>query len=314
MAKHDITEFDIFFLSYDEPNAEKHWASLQDHAPWAKRVHGVKGFDAAHRACAQGSDTDWFITVDADNIVRPEFFNLTVELDESKPNQSFSWNGINMVNGLMYGNGGIKLWSKHFALTMQSHENATDPKKAVDFCWEDDYKHLHQAYSEVWPNGSPYQAFRAGFREGVKLTLNRGERIAPETMRNVLHAVNLRNVRIWSCVGADVENGLWGILGTRMGWALMCDPTWDFTLVRDYDWFQTYWKSVIDDLGIDEKEAKAAGRVTTDPVERIAQYERVVDAILDRGIAITRATRITLPLLDPDASDFFRETYKLRND
>ena len=67
MTNFHLTQFDLFFLSYDEPNAEENWADLLDKAPWAKRVHGVKGFDAAHRECARQSETPWFITVDADN-------------------------------------------------------------------------------------------------------------------------------------------------------------------------------------------------------------------------------------------------------
>ena len=47
-----INSFDIVFLSYDEPNADKNYADLLNKAPWAKRVHGVKGFDAAHKAAA----------------------------------------------------------------------------------------------------------------------------------------------------------------------------------------------------------------------------------------------------------------------
>ena len=71
-----IVEFDIIFLSYDEPNADLHYADLCNNAPWAKRLHGVKGSDAAHKAAAELSETEWFITVDADNIVDPKFFDL----------------------------------------------------------------------------------------------------------------------------------------------------------------------------------------------------------------------------------------------
>ena len=45
MAQIDVTELDIFYISFDEPNAEEHWADLQTKY-LAKRVHGVKGFDA----------------------------------------------------------------------------------------------------------------------------------------------------------------------------------------------------------------------------------------------------------------------------
>ena len=47
-----IINQDIIFLSYDEPNAEKNYADLCSKVAWAKRVHGVEGSDAAHKACA----------------------------------------------------------------------------------------------------------------------------------------------------------------------------------------------------------------------------------------------------------------------
>ena len=296
-----ITEFDIFFLSYDEPNAEKHWADLLDKCPWAKRVHGVKGFDAAHRACAEQSETDWFVTVDADNIVMPEFFDITVELDpETMKRRCFSWNAVNMMNGLMYGNGGLKLWSKEFAINMQSHEFADDDN-AVDFCWEEDYKQVHKTYSEVWNNGSAYQAFRVGFREGVKLALDRGERVLPEKMKTQLHNVNLRNLRIWSSVGADIDNGLWAMYGTRYGWHHMCAfPDWDYTVIRDFDWFNNAWK--------DQEKLFITGCTKEETEKRLL-------AVIDKlGAEIKAMTKIAVPMLNADQSEFFRDTFKLRND
>lgn len=296
--KFDISSFDVFFLSYDEPNAEKHWADLSDKAPWAKRVHGVKGFDAAHRACAQQSETDWFVTVDADNIVLPEFFDLQVELDpELDLNKCFSWNGLNMFNGLMYGNGGLKLWSKKFALNMKSHE-LSDDEDAVDFCWEEDYQQVHQCFSEVWNNASPYQAFRVGFREGVKLALDRGNRIEPQLMKSRLHKVNLRNLMIWSTVGADVENGKWAILGTRMGWKQVCDMDWDMSVIRDYDWFNDYWEKTVLPKFTNASFPAAA----------------MDDEIRKLGNELRTLTNIPLAYLDAEASAFFREAFKWRND
>ena len=69
-------EFDIIFISYDEPNADLHYADLCNKVPWAKRVHGIKGSDEAHKEAARQAETDWIITVDADNIVDNAFFNL----------------------------------------------------------------------------------------------------------------------------------------------------------------------------------------------------------------------------------------------
>ena len=41
-----VAEIPIVFLSYDEPWADEFFADLIGKAPWAKRVHGVKGLDA----------------------------------------------------------------------------------------------------------------------------------------------------------------------------------------------------------------------------------------------------------------------------
>ena len=284
-----LTEFDLFFLSFDEPNAEKHYADLLDKAPWARRVHGVKGFDAAHRACAEQSDTDWFITVDADNIVDEAFFNETVDLDpERRPLESITWNGRNMMNGLVYGNGGVKLWSRAFVLGGGiGHETADDPRHAVDFCWQADYRTVHKCFSEVWNNGSAFQAWRVGFREGVKLTLDGGLRVGAGEMKDRLHPANLRNIKIWSCVGSDVEHGLWAIYGARMGWLRMLDQDFAHVQVRDYGWFDQQW-------------AGAA------PVE--------ISLLVDLGYRIERQTGISLPLLNEEASAFFRDAFRWRNE
>ena len=70
--KVNIAELDIIYLSYDEPNAEKNYADLLSKVPWAKRVHGVKGSDAAHKACAELSTTDRFVTDHVDNTIRQD--------------------------------------------------------------------------------------------------------------------------------------------------------------------------------------------------------------------------------------------------
>src|SRR6056300_856154 len=95
-------DYDIIYLSYDEPNAEKNYADLCSKVPWAKRVHGVHGSDAAHKACADLSETEYFVTVDADNIINPEFLNVEIDLDDLglTPDHVFSWCGRIHVNGL----------------------------------------------------------------------------------------------------------------------------------------------------------------------------------------------------------------------
>ena len=69
----DISDIDIVFISYDEPNADKNWIELKKIAPWAKRVHGIKGSDSSHKEAAKISETERVITVDGDNQINSDF-------------------------------------------------------------------------------------------------------------------------------------------------------------------------------------------------------------------------------------------------
>lgn len=249
-----MNEYDIFFLSYDEPNAEAHWADLLDKAPWAQRIHGVKGFEAVHRRAAELSQTDHFITVDADNVVLPKFF----ETPAPKPASCLSYAGLNTINGLRYGNGGVKVWNREFVLNGGAgHEATDDDRHAVDFCWQDGYEHSSDIYSEV-SFGSLYQAYRVGFREGVKLSLDRGMRVEPRLMATTLHPFNLRNLRIWCSVGSHAEFGDYAMLGACQGWASMLDMDFDHRVIRDFSWFDNRWAEMENDFYFVELECKNA--------------------------------------------------------
>jgi hypothetical protein len=240
-----IVEFDIVFLSYDEPNADVHYADLLTKAPWAKRVHGVKGSDAAHKAAANLSDTEWFITVDADNIVQTEFFDLDLDMSDPKI-QVYGWCGRNSVNGLRYGNGGLKIWKKEFVLNMRTHEASDSDRGQVDFCWEEGYRNFPRVYSDSIITGSPFQAWRAGFREGVKMTLLDGVRVPPMEIKERIWWHNIHRLRMWSTVGAHEENGQYAILGARMGtWMTNCTD-WNYIDVRDFEILRDMYDQNID--------------------------------------------------------------------
>jgi hypothetical protein len=290
-------ELDIVFLSYDEPNADKHYADLCNKLPWAKRVHGVKGSDAAHKAAAEKSETDWVITVDADNIVDPKFFNL--DIDTSNPKiQVYSWLGKNKLNGLLYGNGGLKIWKRDFILNMKTHEASDSDRAQVDFCWEDGYRQFKECYSETVITGSPFQAWRAGFREGVKMTLLDGVKVSPQEISERIWWHNLHRLRMWSTVGAHEENGLYAVYGARLGtWLANCTQ-WNYVDVRDFEilkdiYFQ-YGKPFEDDAGVG-----------------------LVDEIKSLGEKIKLELGFDYPYLDSQQSkytlDLYEETIKLTN-
>ena len=242
--KLNVGEIDIIYLSYDEPNAEQNYTDLLSKVPWAKRIHGIKGSDAAHKACAELAETDRFVTVDGDNTVDQNFINQVLEFDpkENLENSVISWCGKNTINGLVYGNGGLKCWPKQYVLNMKTHENADKENinAQIEFCWDARYVQMADCFSNVHNNATPYQAWRAGFREGVKLALNRGARIPKEQFLKS-HQKNLAMLYIWCMVGADVKNGSWAIYGAREGLFMTMCSDWDYVNVRDFDCLNELW-------------------------------------------------------------------------
>jgi len=238
-----ICDLDIVFLSYDEPNADENYTDLKSKIPWAKRVHGVKGSDAAHKACAALAETDRFVIIDADNIVDPAFLAQEIEIhDHDVDNCVFSWSAINAINGLRYGNGSIKSWTKNIIRNMKTHELAPKDniQAQVDFCWDIKYIPLDQCFSVIHNDRSPFQAWRAGFREGVKMALNHGVPPAKDDLING-HQKNLNRLYIWLMVGTDVTNGDWAIYGAREGLVKLMCSDWDYTQVRDFDCLEEIW-------------------------------------------------------------------------
>jgi hypothetical protein len=252
-------EYDIIYLSYDEPNAEKNYADLCKKVPWAKRVHGVEGSDAAHKACAMLSETERFITIDGDNIIDEAFLSQDFNLNNHEDvywnrsinidNCVISWSAKNVINGLVYGNGGIKCWPKNYVMNMKTHENADPDNIAaqVDFCWDLEYIQINKCFSTIMNNGSAQQAWRAGFREGVKMCLERGSKPSIEDFQNN-HWRNLHRLYIWTMIGSDIENGIWAIYGARHGLVKTMLSDWDYVNVRNFDWLNSFWSKNIKDL------------------------------------------------------------------
>jgi hypothetical protein len=240
----DIADLDCVYLSYDEPRKEETWIQIQNMVPWAQRVDGIKGSDAAHKAAADASTTDRFVLIDGDNIPDTEFFNLQLTLDDTNKDCVFRWKARNTINGLMYGNGGLSCWTKEFVYAMKTHEN-TDGTEAndVEFCFYPNYWAMHDCYSTTYPNATPFQAWRAGFREGVKMCLNRGKRPTLQEFENKVVSRNYDHLCIWQTVGADVDNGFWSIYGARLGtWMTMLNKEWDYRQVQDFDALAELWK------------------------------------------------------------------------
>ena len=279
---------DIIFLSYDEPNADKNYEDLISKVPWAKRVHGVKGSDSAHKACANLSETERFIIVDADNIVNPKFFAEEIDIpDDVYSSSVISWSAKNIINGLIYGNGGIKSWTREVILNMKTHENAEkgNISTQVDFCWDINYYFQNKCFSTIHNNSTPFQAWRAGFREGVKLPLIEGKKPTLKQFKE-MHWKNKDRIAIWSTVGSDVENGVWSILGARQGLYMLMCTSWDYTEVRDFDNLEIIWN-----------------KINKDSIDTIIKsYGKEIMEKLNLDLSIN--------YLDTQQSKFFKKVYK----
>ena len=280
----DVADLDCIYLTYDEPKKEEFWIKIQNMVPWAKRVDGIKGSDAAHKAAAEASDTDRFILIDGDNIPDATFFNLQLVLDDANRSSVFRWRARNAVNGLMYGNGGMSCWTREFVYNMRTHENTDgDAANDVEFCFYPNYWAMNDCYSTTYPNATPFQAWRAGFREGVKMCLDRG---AKPTLPEFETRVNNRNydhLCIWQSVGADVDNGFWAMYGARLGTYYTMLRDWDHRQVQDFDLLSAMWATFSKD-----------------------------DAEAFVSLGQTLRTRLGLPIVDMDASAsrFFKHHYR----
>lgn len=261
MERIDVADLDVIFLTFDEPQKEEFWVKIKNMVPWARRVDGVKGSDAAHKAAADASTTDRFILIDGDNLPDPAFFNQTLVLpDNNYLSAVFRWRARNHINGLMYGNGGLSCWTREFVHNMQTHE-ASDGRAEtqVEFCFDPQYWAMHDCYSTTYPNGDAVHAWRAGFREGVKMCLNKGAKPSVADFKSRVHQRNLDNLTIWHNVGADVDYGEWAIAGSRMGTYMTMLTNWDHRDVQDFDKLATLWKTVED-----QQPRLVANRVATE--------------------------------------------------
>tara|TARA_B100001057_G_scaffold456512_1_gene503975 strand:- start:26 stop:922 length:897 start_codon:yes stop_codon:yes gene_type:complete len=237
-----ISDLDFVYISFKEPNKEQNWADLKNKVPWAKRVDGVVGFDNAHKAAADIAETDFFISVDGDNIIDEKFLLETLDWKKTNKKAVHRWRARNNINGLVYGNGGLVGWHKQTCVEMRTHENADTEENQIDFCWGVPHENLHNCYSTTVINSSEEQAFVAGYREGVKMSTNKGKPIPAQDFQK-MWPTNLRILSTWCTIGADVELGKYAMLGARMGcFNTVLEAGNDHFKIRDLEDMELYYK------------------------------------------------------------------------
>lgn len=211
--------YDIFFLSYQESNAEENWKLLRELAPTAKRVDNIVGLQAAHTTCAKRSLTSHFFVVDADNqITDPRVFEYRIPSYDAQ--YAHLWYAANPVNGLKYGWGGIKLF----------------PKKAfkdefvmgLDLTTSLELKIIPQVASTTCFNSSPYDTWRSAFREACKLTIG---------LHNGNEQENIERLAGWKTSLPCAQYGEWSIRGAIDG-EMFARQNADIHTINDWNWLQ----------------------------------------------------------------------------
>lgn len=284
-----VEDLDWVFLSYDEPKKEEFYQKIKNQWPWVKRVDGVKGSDNAHKAAAMASDTERFILIDGDNLPDPSFETVILSITKNNKDAQFRWRAKNHINGLYYGNGGMSSWTREYIMNMKTHENTDGSDKTnIEFCFDPLYWPMHNCYSTTYPNQSAKQAWRAGFREGVKMCSKDGVMPNKNDKQNFEKYVwrrNLQNLSIWQTLGRDVDNGFWAILGARLGTHYLMLRDWDYTDVRDFDALDKLWELHCND---DEKTCRDIAielnrYLNTGIVEVDADSSRFFKSYISRG-------------------------------
>jgi hypothetical protein len=151
--------YDIFFISYQEANCESNWQRLKQRHPHAKRIHGIRGIDRVHLACNSLATTQFFWTVDGDNLVVEDLVyteTITTDLVMFRAYDP-------LVQGDTSSLGAVKLWRKDSFINTDMSKgdftlNAVKTKTMSD-----------KVLSISQYNASPFDTWRAAFRHCVKL-------------------------------------------------------------------------------------------------------------------------------------------------
>jgi hypothetical protein len=229
--EHDIISsklkpYDIIFISYNEPNADKNWQELKTNFPRALRVHGVKGIHQAHIKSAEIATTEMFWVVDADAIIESSF-NFDYEVSAYENNTVHVWRSRNPINDLSYGYGGVKLLPRE--LTVGMDVTTSDMTTSIS----KNFKIIDQISNITEFNTDPFNTWKSAFRECVKLSSRTIDRQDDEE--------TIKRLDIWCSVGYDKPFGEYALKGAKAGkeYGEKCKGNKELLAkINDFDWLR----------------------------------------------------------------------------
>lgn len=218
--------YDIIFISYNEPNADKNFADLKARFPYAQRIHGIKGIHQAHIAAAKKAFTKMFWVVDGDAEILPTF-NFDHVVSEYDLDTVHVWRSINPVNGLEYGYGGVKLLPKK--LTQNMDLSKPDMTTSISTL----FKAMPEISNVTAFNTDPFNSWKSAFRECCKL--------ASRSIDRQNDAETATRLSRWCTVGSDLDAIQGANAGRDYGVQHKDDPE-ALKMINDFDWLEEQFR------------------------------------------------------------------------
>ncbi len=230
--------YDVVFISYNEPNADKNFENLKLKRPDAKRVHGVKGIHNAHLEAAKLATTEMFWVVDADAELVDDF-NFEIEYFPhydagnrlEQTTAVYVWSSQNPINDLVYGYGGVKLLPTK--LTLEMNLDSVDMTTSIS----KKFKVINKVSNITAFNTDEFSTWRSAFRECVKLTskvIDKDYQVETED-----------RLRRWCRTGADRQFGEYALGGARLGYRYGMKYISNKEMlakINDFDWIKEIYQ------------------------------------------------------------------------
>lgn len=218
--------YDMVFISYQEPNADKNYKKVLERFPHCKRVHGVKGIHQAHIEAAKLCDTEMFWIIDGDATILKEF-NFDYQCAQWDKDTVHVWRSINPINDLIYGYGGVKLFPTQKTIDM----DLTKPDMTTSI--SDKFRAVGELSVITGFNTGEFETWKSAFRECCKLS--------SKVIDRQKDTETQERLTIWTSVGSERKYGEYAILGAKAGKAYGEKHSGDIEALRkinDFDWLK----------------------------------------------------------------------------
>tara|TARA_B100000965_G_scaffold404185_1_gene434262 strand:- start:4231 stop:5355 length:1125 start_codon:yes stop_codon:yes gene_type:complete len=220
------SEFDICFISYHEPEADRNFQRLAEKYPEARHIRNIRGIGNAYKEAGATSQSEMVWIVDADAVIMDHFRFDFVPPKSKRKNTTYCWRARNPINGLEYGFGAVKLFPRQ--QLMKLGNKMPDFSTNVAF-----FQPVDQVSNITAFNKDPYRTWRSAFRECAKLSSN--------IISNSKVDENTERLDTWLNIDNGARFGRYALRGAKngadYGKKYAGDPN-QLAMINDFDWLK----------------------------------------------------------------------------